>query len=127
MSLHLLLDENISHEIASQVKRKRAEIPIESLHFWREGAFLHTEDREILLAAAEENLTLVTYDLATIPIELVVLAEQGHSHGGVIFIDELAIASNDFGGLVRSLISFCDAHKDWDWKDRIAFLNRVQE
>jgi hypothetical protein len=126
VSLHYLLDENISHEIATQVNQKRPDIPIQSLHFWREGVFLHTEDREILLAAAEDGLPLVTYDLATIPTEMVALSEQGIALGGVIFVDELAIASNDFGGLVRALIYFWEAHHDWEWTNRVDFLKNVR-
>lgn len=125
MSLAYLLDENISGKVAVQIARKRPDIPMQNIHDWRGGALLSADDDQILLAAAEDRLTLVTYDLATIPDYLNVLAEQGHSHGGVLFVDQCTIAQNDFGGLALALIVFWDAHKDWDWTNRVAFLEAV--
>lgn len=120
--LSLLLDQQISPEIAEQIRGKRPDIPILSLYEWREGAFIGTADPLILSAAAEQSLTLVTYDRKTIPPVLVEWGISGISHGGVVFVDNLTIASNDVGRLVRGLIYYWDQEHESDWTDRIAFL-----
>jgi Domain of unknown function (DUF5615) len=120
--LALLLDENLSHEIADQIAIKRPEIPIVSLRQWQEGRFLSTDDETVLQAAAHAGLTLVTYDQRTIPPLLLLFAEQGLSHGGILFVDQRTIASDDFGGLVRALIWFWEEHHEQDWANRLAYL-----
>jgi hypothetical protein len=68
----------------SPVGRQAYMRPIE----WVEAAFRYYEAfREEIDAAARAGLTLVTYDQRTIPPLLVSLAEQGLSHGGVIFVN----------------------------------------
>jgi hypothetical protein len=120
--LALLLDENISHEIADQIARKRSDVLVVSLRQWEEGRYLSVDDETLLRAAARAGLTLVTYDQRTIPPLLSRFAEQGLSHGGILFVDQRAIPSNDFGGLIRALIWFWDEHHDRDWADRLAYL-----
>ena len=120
--LSLLLDQHISTEVAEQVRAKRPEISIRSLFEWREGAFVGIADPLILRAAAQESLTLVTYDRKSIPPVLVEWGTSGISHGGVLFVDNLTIRSNDYGGLVRALIYYWDQEQASDWKDRIGFL-----
>jgi hypothetical protein len=120
--LSLLLDKQISPEVAEQVRAKRPEIPIQSIYEWRDGAFVGIADVLILQAAAEDSLTLVTYDRKTIPPVLVEWGTSGLSHGGVIFVDNLTIASNDFGRLVRGLIYYWDQEHTSDWTNRIGFL-----
>lgn len=120
--LSLLLDQHISVEIAEQVRAKRPEIPILSLFEWQEGAFVGVADPLILRAAAEDGLTLVTYDRKTIPPVLVEWGTSGISHGGVLLVDNLTIASNDFGRLIRALIFYWDQEHASDWANRIGFL-----
>jgi Domain of unknown function (DUF5615) len=123
--LALLLDENISHEIADQIARKRSDVLVVSLRQWEEGRYLSVDDETLLRAAARAGLTLVTYDQRTIPPLLSRFAEQGLSHGGILFVDQRAIPSNDFGGLIRALIWFWEEHHDRDWVDRLAYLRRA--
>ena len=120
--LSLLLDQNLSPEIAEQVRAKRPEIPIVSLYEWREGTFVGIADTHVLRAATAEGLTLVTYDRKTIPPVLVKWGASGISHGGVVFVDNFTIPSNDFGRLVRALIHYWDQENEGDWTDRIGFL-----
>lgn len=120
--LSLLLDQHLSAEVAVQVRAKRPEIPILSLYEWRHGSFIGVADPLILRAAAEEGLTLVTYDRKTIPPVLVEWGASGISHGGVLFVDNLTIPSNDYGRLVRGLIYYWDQEHESDWTDRIGFL-----
>jgi hypothetical protein len=125
MPLHFLLDENISHVVAGQVRKHRPALVIESVHAWEEGAFKGRPDRELLLAAAAAGLTLVTYDLKTIPPLLAELSAEGHNHAGVIFVDALTIANDEFGTLTRALISFWERHQTLEWQDRVHFLDKL--
>ncbi len=125
MSLRLLLDENLSDVVAEQVRLHRKDIPIESVHTWREGAFRGKRDPDLLRAAREEAWTLVTYDQNTIPPLFYEFIQAGEDHAGVVFIDDRTIRPDDFGLLVRSLITFWDVHGQRDWTNQVMYLNRA--
>ena len=78
----------------------------------------------LLHEAAVQKLTLVTYDRRTIPPLLKQWAEEGRSHGGVIFVDEKTISPADIGGLVKALTMLAKEAFALDWTDRISFLRR---
>lgn len=120
--LSLLLDENISDEIARQVSAKRPDIPIFSVQDWEKGRLRSVSDEEILRIAQQAALTLVTYDVNTIPLLLVRLANEAFVHGGIIFVHNATIRSNDHGSLTRALLQLYDAEKDAEWKARLLFL-----
>jgi hypothetical protein len=120
--LSLLLDENISDEIARQVAAKRPDIAIFTAHDWEGGRLRGVSDEVVLRATAEAGLTLVSYDVNTIPLLLVRLANEAFVHGGIVFVHSATIRSNDYGRLVRALIQLYDAEKEAEWKDRLFFL-----
>ena len=120
--LSLRLDENISDEIARQILAKRVDIPIFSAHDWEEGRLRGVSDEMVLRAAAEAGLTLVSYDVNTIPLLLMRLANEAFVHGGIVFVHNATIRSNDYGSLIRALIQLYDAEKEAEWKDRLYFL-----
>ena len=122
--LTYLLDENISFVVAEQIARKNPDIGVQSLHRWRGGALIGQEDRRLLRAAAQEGLTLVTYDLKTIPALLTEMAADGERHAGVVFVNSAAIRSNDFGGLVSALLAHWQRYSAEEWANRIAFLKQ---
>jgi hypothetical protein len=93
--LKLLLDEHISPEVANGVQRRNRSLVVHSMVQWESGNFLGKEDSACLLEAAKQRLTLVTYDRRTIPPLLKLWAEEGRSHGGVIFVDEKTISPAD--------------------------------
>jgi hypothetical protein len=118
----LLLDEQISHVVSEQVALRRPDIPIQSILTWRAGTLLHQPDDLVLQAAADDGLTLVTYDQRTIlPLSTAWYA-AGRAHQGIVFIDERTIRSNDFGGLVRAIEQFWDQEREQVWTNRIDFL-----
>ena len=95
--LKLLLDEHISPDVANGIQRRNRSLVIHpivthSMAQWENGNFLGKEDSVCLLEAAKQRLTLVTYDRRTIPPLLKLWAEEGRSHGGVIFVDEKTIS-----------------------------------
>ena len=120
--LSLLLDEQISPQVVAAMAALNAEALVVSIFNWRGGALTGTDDALVLQGAAEDGLTLVTYDLKTIPPVLVEWGESGRFHGGVIFIDDRSIAPADFGGLARALVSCWEVQGTWDWTDRIVYL-----
>ena len=120
--LSLLLDEQISPQVATAALALNTEVPIVSLYNWRGGALAGADKVLVLKGAAEEALTLVTYDLkASVPI-LVEWGMSGRSHGGVILVDDLSISLADFGGFARALLLCWEEHRAQDWSDRIVFL-----
>lgn len=127
MSLSLLLDEHISATVVAQIQSKRPEIRIQSIYWWREGVFAGEDDAPLLAAAADESLTLVTYDQRTIFPLLSQMGLAGGRHGGVLFIDDKTIPSSDIGAIVLALIAFWDRCRAWEWQDRIAFLQPVAD
>jgi hypothetical protein len=122
--LRLLLDEQISRAVAEGLRRRRKEIPVQSLVEWEGGRFLGTADDLILREAASQNLTLVTYDRKTIPPLIKLWIEAGKDHGGVIFVDERTIRPSDFGGLIGGLQNIFDETLKWNWTNRVLFLRR---
>jgi len=122
--LKLLLDEHISPSVAAGLILRHGSLTVHSMVGWEEGRFLGQDDSACLKSAAEQGLTLVTYDRRTIPPLLKTWVEEGREHGGVIFIDDKTISPADIGGQVRALSSLIRAAAKWDWMNRVCFLQR---
>jgi hypothetical protein len=122
--LKLLLDEHISPDVAKGLRRHNAAVVVLALIEWENGIYLGQEDALLLQSAAQQGLTLVTYDRRTIPPLLKAWAEQGRSHGGVIFVDNKTISPADIGNLIKALAALTKERHDLDWTDQIAFLQR---
>lgn len=117
-----LLDENISWVVAEQITAKNQAIQAQSVHRWRGSAFVGQADGRLLRIALEEGLTLVTYDLRTIPLLLREMASDGEDHAGVLFIDDASIRNSNFGGLVAAILAHWQRFGSDDWTNRVAFL-----
>jgi hypothetical protein len=78
----------------------------------------------VLREAHKQRLTLVTFDLKTIPPLLRLWAEQGIDHGGVILVDERTFAQNDIGGLITALCVLSKAEAESVWTNRVVYLRR---
>lgn len=122
--LKLLLDEHISPDVATGLRRRNPALVIRGMVEWEGGSFLGQEDSVCLEEASVQGFTLVTYDRRTIPLLLKRWAEEAHSHSGVIFVDEKTISPADIGGLVKALGALVKETRVWDWTDRIVFLRR---
>ena len=122
--LKLLLDEHISPDVANGLRRRNRALEIRYLVEWEDGRFLGEEDSACLREADAQGLTLVTYDRRTIPPLLKTWAEEGRTHGGVVFVDEKTISPADIGGLVWALTRLARETGNWDWTNRIYFLRR---
>jgi hypothetical protein len=122
--VRLLLDEHISPAVVDGLRRRNRSLTVVCMAAWERGEFLGQQDSTCLQQAAEQGLTLVTYDRRTIPPLLKVWAEEGRKHGGVIFVDEKTISPADTGGLVGALSELVRTTARWDWSDRVCFLRR---
>lgn len=122
--LKLLLDEHISPDVAEGLQRRNRSLVVHPLVEWENGNFLGRDDSAWLLEAVAQRLTLATYDRRTIPPLLKTWAEEGRTHGGIIFVDDKTISPADISGLVRALTSLCKETEKWDWTDRVCFLRR---
>jgi hypothetical protein len=122
--LKLLLDEHVSPDIAEGLRRRCKGLTVLGLAEWESGRFLGLSDEAILDEAAAQHLTLVTYDLKTIPPLLKAWLESGRNHGGVIFVDNKTISSSDRGGLIRALQQLAREAGQTDWKNNVCFLRR---
>jgi hypothetical protein len=122
--LKLLLDEHISPDVAKGLGRRNRAIEIRYMVEWEDGYFLGQEDAACLREAATQGLTLVTYDRRTIAPLLKTWAEEGRTHGGVVFVDEKTISPADIGGLVWALTGLARETGKWDWTNRTYFLRR---
>lgn len=122
--LSLLLDEQISPTVAEQVRRKYPQVRVVAFREWRGARFMGTADSVFLPEAANEKLTLVTYDQRTIRPLLKSWMEQGIDHAGIVFVDAKTIPPQDFGGLVKALGQLWRTERKAEWKNRIIFLRR---
>jgi len=103
--LRLLLDHHISPAVADAARKHSEHIAIQHV---QQVGWHRLPDPELLTQAHREGLTLVTYDLTTIPQYLREFAEREQPHGGVIFIDGHTIPSDDRGAIGRALAKLWD-------------------
>jgi hypothetical protein len=122
--LKLLLDEHISPAVTAGLIRRHLSLTVYTIGDWEEGRFLGQDDSACLEHAAEQGLTLVTYDRRTIPPLLKSWGEEGREHGGLIFIDEKTISPADIGSQVQALSYLIRAGAKWNWTNRVCFLQR---
>jgi hypothetical protein len=120
--LRLLLDEQLSPEVARQVRRHQPECDIVSLHTWQHGAYVGKSDDIVLTAARDAGLTLISRDVRSIYPLIVAWAEAGRSHAGVVFVDDKTIPERDLGGLVRAILYLWGQKEHEPWEDRVEFM-----
>ena len=120
--LKFLLDEHISPRVGEQLCNKCPSMSVYTLQTWEDGRYLQLPDDVLMTLAYQHSLTLVTYDLRTIPLLLSEWAALEQDHAGVIFIDQKTIQSSNFGLLVKSLMHVWNVEKKAKWKNRVMFL-----
>ena len=118
-----LLDEHVSPRVARQLRSRRPPVSAVGLVEWEGGRHLGARDEDLLVAALDQGLVLVTYDLRTIVPLLKNWGEQGIGHGGVVLVDERSLAPNDFGGQVRALGALWDADGGASWRNCVVYLS----
>jgi|HubBroStandDraft_5_1064220.scaffolds.fasta_scaffold135929_2 hypothetical protein len=122
--LHSLLDENISPVVADGLAKRWPRMLPATVHTWKSGSLLGAGDAILLQAALTENLTLVTFDVNTIPAMITAWAEEGTAHAGIVFVNTRTISQDAHGTPIRALGQFWMQHRQINWLNRIAFLPR---
>ncbi len=120
--LQILTDEQIDPDVAVAVKKRYRGISVLSLFDWLDGHFVGASDEEVLREAARQGMTLLSFDLKTIPPLLRAWGERGVDHGGVIFVDSKSFAQNDISGISKALVELWELQGQVDWKNRCFFL-----
>ena len=120
--LKLLLDEDISPGVAAGLRRRSGAITVSALAEWEDGNFVGKDASDILREAADQELTLVTYNRLTIPPILKAWSEEECLHGGVIFVDEKTIPPAETSELLTALARVQDEAGSWEWTNQVTFL-----
>jgi hypothetical protein len=89
--------------------------------------FLGQTDRSNLREAAAARLTLVTFDVNTIPTLLQEMAREEESHGGVVFISSRSFTQNDSKGIAAALLRLWSDGATADWTNRVVFRSKKQQ
>ena len=118
--LHILTDEQIDPDVAAAARRRG--IQITTLFEWSDGHFVGASDEEVLREAARHAMTLLSFDLKTIPSLLRAWGERGIDHGGVIFVDNKSFAQNDVRGISKAISELWELQGKDDWTNRCFFL-----
>lgn len=121
--IRLLLDEHISPLVARALHETN-QLFVQAMRDWHKGAYLGKSDESILVAAAAESTTLVTYDLRTIGPMIKNWVETNRTHGGVIFVNVRTIPPANIGAMVRALRRVQDEAQTTTWTNRVVFLQR---
>ena len=121
--MKLLLDEHIWPGVAGLVKQIVPAAEAESIHGFREGRLMNSDDAVILREAHQAGRILVTFDVNTIPALLQEMAELDDEHGGVIFISAKSFAQNDHNGIARALAKIMREEAGSVWTNRVVFLS----
>lgn len=122
--LHLLTDEQIDPDVAAAARKRCRGIQITALFDWLDGHFIGASDDEVLREAARQSMTLVSFDLETIPLLLRAWGERGIDHGGVIFVDHGSFAQNDISGISKALVELWELQGKLEWKNRCFVLTQ---
>src|SRR5688500_5734056 len=116
----LLLDAHFSQDVSRPLRASG--IDAFTLDEWHGGAYRNSSDDDILLAAAGEARTVVTYVTRIRSEILNAWGLQGRSHAGVVFVNVRTILQGDYGGLIRALRALVEERGDEDWRDQVAHL-----
>lgn len=120
--LKLLLNEEIAPSVAAGMRRRESAIIVSALTEWEGGNFVGSEIADLLLEAADQEWTLVTYDRLKIPPTLKCWTEEECLHGGVIFVDEKSIPPAETAMLISALNWVHQVAESWEWTNRALWL-----
>jgi hypothetical protein len=120
--LRILLDERISPDGSSGLRRRSRGLVVFSMAEWEGGNYVGQDVSARLREAGSQGLTLVTYDRLTIPPLLKSWAEQARPHCGVIFVDEKTMPPAETGVLISALAELASNAGSWNWTNRVFLL-----
>jgi len=89
---------------------------------WQGGDYLSKPDDEILAAAERDGLTLLSYDVHSIPALLDRLAQAGSPHAGVVLISSRTIEPRGIAEIALGVERLVSDMGDFDWRNQVLFL-----
>lgn len=116
--MRLLTDEHFPAEIAQAVRREMPDFDIQSIYETNLAGLL---DQPLLAALDQQQRTLLTRDVNSIPDFLKEQLREGKTHGGVIYVSN-RFRQNDLRAVARALVTFLKAHGEEEWACREAWL-----
>jgi len=119
----LLADENTSHRLVAACRQISPDFPIIHIADWQEGAYMSVKDPALLMTLREEEMILVGFDRASIPMHAGELTREGLGHAGVILFRR-SVPAIAYGKQARLLVDLWREARDWEWADRIEYLPR---
>ncbi len=122
MMPRFLLDEHLAPAIADAVRSLKEDMVVIPLAGWQDGAYLGASDDTLLQAAFAAGFTLVTFDQRTIMPLLQTWAQEGRTHGGVVFVSAYTFATDNVGALSRALVRLWRDPGDIDWTNVTLYL-----
>ena len=121
--MKLLLDEHIWPGVAVLLKQIVQAAEVESIHGFRGGRLMNSDDAVILREAHQAGRVLVTFDVNTIPALLQEMAALDDEHSGVIFISAKSFAQNDHHRIARALAELLRDEAGAVWTNRVMFVS----
>ena len=95
-----LLDEHIIPRVATTAAAEGVDVSAVAA-----SSLAGSDDLTVLRAAIAEGRILVTYDVGDFVVLLGVMAREGTSVPGVVFVDRASISTSDVGGLATALVA----------------------
>lgn len=123
--MKLLFDVHVAKAAVGALRKTAPNIDAEHISQWRGGAFIRSDDAEILAACHTERRTLVTYDMATLPDLLRRWMAEDRPHSGVIFADANTIKPNAPREIAFALAALAKDNGDGDTTNRVWYLRPV--
>jgi len=118
--MRLLLDAHLSPRLAESLRQVGIETV--GLQEWRDGTLLNAPDEQILAAAANEGLILVTSDRNSMPKHLSRMFDDGDHYGGIILIRTSDTRGSQIGSVSRRMRALLDGLSGVDWTNRAVYL-----
>jgi hypothetical protein len=121
--IRLLADAHMSRRFVEACLRLQPSFPIVHIADWMDGKHCISKDPVLLPVLRENNLIIVGFDRRTMAMHAGNLTREGAGHAGVILFRR-SVSQMDYGKQSRLLVDFWKESKDWDWSDRIEYLQR---
>lgn len=120
--MKLLLDVHLAKAAVGALHKAAPHVHAEHISQWRGGAFLRSEDAEILAGCHAEKRMFVTYDMATIPDLLRRWMAEDRPHSGVVFADENTAKPNVPGEVASAIAALAKEIGDADTTNLVRHL-----
>ena len=120
MPAAFLLDAHLDPVLARLLRERGIEAI--AMQQWQDGDYLTKSDQEMLAAAERDGLTLLSYDVHSLPALLVRFAETGTPHAGVVLISARTVDPRAIAEIALGIERLVSQMGDFDWRNQVLFL-----